>query len=115
PVLDRGDEFLGCPTVVGVIGLAAAGQGDHRRVMEVVIPKRVESVTAAIDGPNDPWMLRLVFTDDDDGPAASRRPGPAADLGEDVFRRVWVVVVDGLRGVESQPVEVELVDPIGGV
>src|ERR1051325_10487695 len=34
-----GDEFLGRPSVIRIVGLGPAGQGDHGRMMEIIVPK----------------------------------------------------------------------------
>ena len=59
------DELPGGALIVGVIALATAGGGDHRGVVEVVDPGRVEAESALGDGPEQSRVLRLVLADDD--------------------------------------------------
>src|SRR5438105_13051916 len=54
------DEFLRRAAVVGVVRLAAPSRRDHRRVMPVVIPERVEAVLV-----DQLRLLRLVLADDE--------------------------------------------------
>ena len=114
-VLGRRDELLRRAAVVGVVGLVAAGQGDHgasggsRRSTG----RRGRSRPARAGAPGCVCCGSFSATTIVDRPLAAARTAPA-DLGEDV-RRGSGVVVDVLRGVEPQAVEVELVDPVGGV
>ena len=81
--------------------------------MIVVVPQRVEAVAAARRIAHQARVLRLVFGDDvDRALAAARRADAPDDVGEDVRRRR---VLDVLRRVEAQAVEVELVDPVARV
>ena len=107
--LDRRDQLLRRAVVVGVIGLGTLGHRHRGGVVEVVVPDRVEPVTALLDRADQPDLLVLVLGDQDDRPLAGRVAGQAAHLGEEVLGRA---VVDRMRGVQPQAVEVELVDPV---
>ncbi len=111
-VLHGGDQLLGSAAVVGVVRLAAAGQGHHRAVVEVVVPEGVDAVAALLRWPHEPRLLRLVLRDQDDGALAGRASRLARDGGQDVLRRG---VVHALGGVETEAVEAELRDPVGRV
>src|SRR5688500_10772687 len=60
------DELLGAALVVLVIGLAMPGQRDHARMVEIVVPQGVETVTAGLERARQLRMLRLVFADHHD-------------------------------------------------
>jgi hypothetical protein len=45
-ILEGRDDFLWRAVIIGVIGLAASGQGYHGAVMKVVVPERIEAITA---------------------------------------------------------------------
>ena len=82
------------------------------RVVEIIVPERVEAMAAALRGAHQPRVLRFVLADEHDVAAMRRLPRRPHDGGDHVLVRG---VEDGLRRVKAQAVEVELVDPIGGV
>src|SRR5271157_2040916 len=110
--LEDRDELLRGAKVVAVIRLAAPGGGDHHGVVEVVAPEHVEPETAPLGRPEQPCALSLVFADDQHTTAPGRRADRPHDRPEDV---VGTVVEDVLRRIDTQAVDVELVDPVGGV
>src|SRR5262245_8228991 len=111
-VLDRGDELLRFAEVVGVIGFVPPGHRHHRAVVEIVIPERVDPITALLGRPDENRLLWLVFGDDDDRPPTSRLTGASRYCRQDVIVRR---IVNVLRRVQSQAVEVEFLDPVSGV
>lgn len=111
-VLRCRDELLGYAEVVGVVRLVSARQRDERAVVIVVVPHRVQAVSPFGNGPHHPRVLRLVLRHEQDGAAAGRRARRGRELREDVTRRG---VVNGLRCVEAQAVEMELPYPVTGV
>src|SRR6476659_9234227 len=78
-VLQRGDELLRLPAGVAVISFAPAGQGDHRAMVKIVVPHRVKPVAVLVDRPQQPYVLRLVFRDDDDASPCCGRPRALTD------------------------------------
>ena len=102
----------GAPRVVGVIRFVASRGGHDRGVVQVVVPQRIEPEAARGLRPHEPHVLRLVLGDEDDARGAPPLPDASRDSREDVFVRA---VVDALRGVEPQAVEVELANPVRGV
>src|SRR5204863_3797101 len=100
------------PAVVGVVRLALACHRDDGAVMKVVVPHRVETVAAGIDGTHELRRLRLALGHENNRTAACGVPRPAADLAEDVPARA---VVNRLRGVKTQTIELKLVYPVGAV
>ena len=80
--------------------------------MDVVVPQGVEAVAAALGGADEPRVLRLVLGDDDRGPATSCLAHTSAHDRNDVLHGV---VVDRLRGVQPQAIEMKLIDPIARV
>ena len=80
--------------------------------MEIVVPQRIEAEAPLRRRPHQPGVLRFVLRDDD-RPAAARLLAHAiADRRHHV---TWRRIEDLLRGIEPQPVEVKLVDPVSGV
>ena len=66
----RRDELLRRAPVVVVVGFSAAGQGDVRRMMEVIVPERVEAVAALRRSAGQARLLRLVLGDEEDLPSS---------------------------------------------
>ncbi len=112
PSLDGRDELLGGPGVVAEVRLGAPREGDRRGVVEVVVPQGVEVVAAGRHRADEPHVLRLVLGDEEHRSPAGARPRPARDRRQHVLRGI---VVDVLRGVQPEPVQVKLVDPVAGV
>ena len=110
--LEHRDELLRGAEVVAVVRLAAPRGGDHHGVVEVVAPEHVEPEPAPLGRPEQPCALGLVLADDQHTTAPGRRADRPHDRPEDV---VGTVVEDALRRVDTQAVDVELVDPVGGV
>src|SRR5207237_24692 len=81
-------------------------------MMKVVVPDAVEPVTLLFRRPDKLRLLRLVFRDDDDRPIAGSFAGMPRQRGEHVIVRF---IIDVLRRIEPQPVEMKLGDPIAGV
>src|SRR5688572_4726741 len=71
PVLERRDEALRRRAVVVEVTVAATGERDPRRVLEVIVPQRVEPTPTLGDGPHHRDVLRLVLADQPDLPVAS--------------------------------------------
>src|SRR5581483_7612999 len=83
-----------------------------RGVMIIVVPQRIQPVTTFAYGPYQARLLRLVFADQHNGTLSRCLPRGFGDFSQDV---VIGIVVNVLRRVESQSVEMEFADPIGGV
>ena len=111
-VLRRGDELLRRAEIVRVVRLAPARQRHHRGVMKVVVPERVEAATTALDGMKERRVLRLVLTDNPRAPLSGALANRLGDLGEDMRP---ARILDGLGGVQPQPIEVKFLDPVAGV
>jgi hypothetical protein len=102
-------ELLRSASVPGVVGLGAPRGGDHGAVVKIVVPERVEAVAALLARSHEPSQLSLVLTDHD---RAARGRGAAHRL-DDFFENVrGGLVEDLLRGVETQSVQMELLDPV---
>src|SRR6266542_1679226 len=99
--LDRRDELLRVAKVVAVVGLVAAGQGDQRAVMEVVVPQRIETVATLVERPHESALLRLVFGDQQRLAAVRRSSHAPRNCRQDVLRRG---VEELLCRVEAQAV-----------
>ena len=39
-------QFVGSAAIVGIVGFVSAAQRDDRRMMKIVVPKAIESITA---------------------------------------------------------------------
>jgi hypothetical protein len=80
--------------------------------MEIIVPQRVEPITAALSRAHKPGLLRLVLADNESRSAATRRPHLPDHGGENVIFRS---IGDLLGCIQSQPVEMIFVDPIACV
>ena len=98
--------------IVLVVELVSASDGDHRGMVQIVVPDAVEAEAAGLRRPDEIGVLRLVLRDEDDAARSRRLAGRAPEGGDDV---ILAVVVDVLRRVEAQTVEAIFVDPVGGV
>src|SRR5262249_39924042 len=112
PVLRRRDELLRDAAIPAVVRFVAPGSGDASRVMKVVVPDRVEPIAARLVWPHEASVLGLVFGDQHRAATGGRGAGGLPDLRDDVRRRR---IEDLLGGVEPQPIEMKLFDPISGV
>src|SRR5688572_32649551 len=75
--------------------------------MEVVIPQRIQPVSSVGDRTDDAYVLRFVLGDQDDVAPPRGSPRPRSNRGHQMVLRP---VVNARRGVESQSVEVILVN-----
>src|SRR5437773_625322 len=98
--------------MIRVVRLALAGERNDRAVMKVVVPHRIEAVTPGIDRPHELRGLRFALGDENDRTFPRRASGAAADLRDDVPPRS---VVNTLRRIEPQAIELKLVNPVRGV
>src|SRR5690242_16887337 len=112
PVFRSGNKFLGTPAVIGVIGLADAGECNQGGVMPIVIPHPVEIIATFGARPHHFCLLALVFGDQDHGAFSSCSSRGSADRTDDVFLRF---VANALDRVESKTVKVIFINPIGTV
>ncbi len=90
----------------------AAGQGDDRAVVEIVVPKTVQPKAAFVRRPDQPRLLRLVFGHEKNRALARRGPRFPRDAGENVFLGF---IKNALGGVETEAVEMEFLDPVARV
>src|SRR5262249_24106623 len=111
-VFRGGDELLRLAARVAVVRLRASGHRDHRAVMKIVVPERVETITALVERPNPTGLLWFVLCNEQDGSPRRRVTCPACDGGQDVLVGI---VEDLLRRIETQAVEVKFVNPVPGV
>src|ERR1700752_1431275 len=108
---DRRQELPGRATVVGVVGLSEAREGDACSMVKVVVVERVEAVAALAARSKVLGLLRFVLGDDDDLPLTSGGPRALDECGNDVLARL---VEHLLRGVQPEPVDVILANPVFG-
>src|SRR5271154_567529 len=108
-VFGGSDEFARATAVVRIVRLVMASQCHHSTVMEVVIPQRVEPVSAPLGWAHQLCVLRLVLSDNKSDSAAPCRAHPPDNGGHDMIVRS---IENCLRRVEPQSVEMILVDPI---
>ena len=112
----RRQQLLRSPSIVGVVSLAVSGERDQRRVVEVVVPERVEAIAFFVrwsaGPPHESGLLGLVLRDEVGPSPPGGRADPTTDRRQDV-------IVGGvehlLGGVEAEAVEVKLLDPVAGV
>src|SRR5262249_4841490 len=81
-------------------------------MMEIVVPKGVETAASGFWRTNEPSVLAFVLGDEEDVALTGGFAAVTGDFGEDMIGRV---IVDVLRGIETQTVEVKFGDPISGV
>ena len=105
-------ELLRCAAVVDVVGLALSSRRHDRHMMKVVAPDVIEAIPALCGRAHDPRILRLRLGDHQYGPRAGGLPSRHADVLQDV---PWRVVVDRVRRVEPQPIQMVLFDPVAHV
>jgi len=78
-------------------------------MMEIIVPQRVESITAAFGRAHQLGLLRLVLADNESRSAAPRRP----HLPDDGSKKMIFGSIEDLLGrVQPQAVEMIFVDPI---
>src|SRR5438105_58654 len=80
--------------------------------MKIIIPERIQTVTAAFRRLHQTHVLWFVFRDDDRGAPARGRAYAAPKRHKDVLRRI---IIDALRRIEPQTIEMKLFDPVGSV
>src|SRR5688572_18686108 len=105
-------ELLRRPQVIRVVRLTPAGERDHGGVMPVVVPEGIQTESAFVRGSEEADILGLVFADDERPTRARRLSDLRAHLSDDVDR---AVVVHVLRCVETQAIEMELLDPVARI
>ena len=99
----RRDQLLRRAAIVAEVAVDEPGRGDARRVVEVVVPQRIEPELEQVG------FLRFVLADEEQLALAGRLACPARELADDVVR---AGVEDRLDRVEPQAIEVELGDPV---
>ena len=111
-ILEGRDQLLRGAVIISVIRLVAAGHRHHSAVVEVVVPERVKAIAALRRGADQLGVLRLVLAHQQGGAATRRLPHPAGHGRQNVVRRS---VIDVLRGIDAQAVEVKLLNPVAGI
>src|SRR5690242_9462268 len=77
--------------------------------MEVIVPKRIEAVSTALDWLGNSCFLRFILRDEDDLAIARSIARTASHVGQDVLARA---IDDCLRRIETQAVQVVLTNPV---
>ena len=107
----RGGEIGGAAAIVGVEAVVVAGHQATDLVVEVVGPGAGVAPSAVRPRPREDRVVAVIL-----GDQHHVVPGPGADaLGELLEERMGRLVDNGVRGIEPQPVDVILVDPVEGV
>ena len=112
PLLDRRRHVLEAAGVVGVVGLALAGQVGAQGVVEVVGPDAVEPQAALLRRADLLDQVAVVLGDDDGAPVRAGCATDLGDLGQQVARRC---VHDRVGRVQPEAVQVVLVQPVAHV
>ncbi len=89
-----------------------AGQGHVGTVVKVVVPHAVHAEASFFSRAHAKDVLAFVFCDEEQLAPVGRHPGTGGDVPQDVYLRT---VDDGVGGVETESVDVELVDPVARV
>src|SRR5919108_4018897 len=108
----RRDKLLRCPLVISIVGLLTACNGDHSAMMEVIVPQCIESISALRGRSHQPGVLWLVLRHKNGRSSTGRAPYLLGDRRENMHGRL---VIDLLRGIEAQSIEMKLIDPITGI
>src|SRR6266446_2030996 len=86
-VLGCGNKFLRRAKVIGVVGFPSPSQRDGGAMMEIIVPDRIEIVTAFAARPYEFDDLPLVFRDQNNRSPRGSFAGGAANRADDVFVR----------------------------
>ncbi len=105
------EPFAGDAAIVREVGLVCPDEGHARGVVEVLVVHRVEAV-AARRAAAQTRMLRFVLGRDEDAPATGGLARGSRDGGDEML---WRRVEDLLRGIETEPVDVEFTHPVRDV
>src|SRR4051812_1898540 len=98
-------------TEVGVVAERLLGEQRVHRVMEVVAPLAVEAVAILLDGADELRIVEITLTDHNDAPP--QRVGLGMYRFRDLLQEMLrAEVEDAVHGVEPQPVDVILRDPV---
>src|SRR5882724_7189816 len=95
--------------MIGVVGLIMSGQRDHGGMMKIIVPNRIHSIAAALNGSDQSRVLRFILRRYDGRAAARSSTHPMGDLGENVNLGS---VVNILCSVQTKSVQVEFVNPV---
>src|SRR5687768_7954583 len=111
-VLEGREQLLRRTAVIRIIRLAVSRQCDDRAVMKIVVPELVHAKATVLAVAQKPRLLLFVLADGDDRSGAGSFPGRDNELRDEM----WIgFVVDIVRRVETQAVEMVLRDPVSRV
>jgi hypothetical protein len=110
-IFGRRNKFLCCTEMVRVVGLSPLRQTNKHRVMQVIVPEAIQTVTTLFNGPNQRRVLGFVLGNYDDVAVACRRSGCHTDLLKNVFSHA-TTVLDGLGGIQSKAIKMKFADPV---
>src|SRR6266446_1239936 len=109
---DGGDKLLRLAQMVGIVSLIMSGQRHHRAMMKIVIPERVDAIASLLLWPHQLHVLRLVLRHDDGCAPAGHLAYAPRYGGKDMIGRL---IIDILRRIKPQAVEVEFFNPVTGI
>src|SRR5712671_5898987 len=95
--------------VISVVTRRVAGHQDVQDVVEIVIPLRVVTRAATVCPPQVAGLIAVVFEDQMNFAIGDAAPDGLADFADDIG---LALVENRVDGIEAQPVEMELLQPI---
>src|SRR5690349_13421526 len=99
--------------VVAIIARGLPGADDVEAVMQVIIPLSRISEWPAVCAPYQPIRVVVFIFQDEMNVALGI--GPATAHREFLEKILWTLVDDAVHGIEAQPVELELLEPIESI
>ena len=109
---DGRDELLRLPQIVGIVRLILSGQRHHGAVMKIVIPERVDAIAPLLVWSHQLHVLWLVLRHDDGCAPAGHLAYAPRHGGQDMLGGL---IIDILRRIKPQAVEVEFGNPVTGI
>src|SRR2546426_5113129 len=101
-------------TEVYVVSLPLPGEQRVQRVMKVVIPLRIESISAQLTGPDQAGVVQRAFGDDID--AAIEVYASLMNSFRELFQNVHCgVIEDGVDCIQTQRIDVVVLNPLDSV
>src|ERR1700674_5903122 len=95
--------------VIGVVARRVAGHEDVQDVVEIIIPLRVVTRAATVCPPQVADLIPVVFEVQMNLAVGDAAPDGSADFADDIG---LALIENRVDGIEAQPVEMELLQPI---
>ena len=106
------EMFLWLPRIVAVVTPVLASNQEMQDVVEIVVPLRGIAHSSAAEPRQAARLVAVVFKDEMKFAPGDMVAHRLSDFVDDVGH---ALVDNGVDGIEAQPVEVELLEPVEGV